>query len=526
MYRGLTAKIQCGRGGFVAIGNQTAIGPENYILLRNCNDLDYLLRKVPGEERFDQVAVTGAPTVCQGHDWQATPSVQRMVTAWADGTIYKEVGGNVDSVTLASGLGANKMVVFVEGGLEATGNARKLFFFNGNNVVQVLSADGAVTTNLATPPADWAGTNQPTGGLIHSGRLVGFGNVNFPHGLYISTAANHETFTGADTFLINVFPGYGERIVAAISFLGRIYVFKYPTGIFWVDTTSLSAPIVKLVKTDIGMASPDAIARVGDDVLFQSSVGTVHSLTAVNTAEDTGESDITARFGMQQWVLDNIKQTRLDRARMYYSKADNEVLLAFTSKAGTINDTLLRFSTRETENLKVYIDDKSSHREALWLRKETDGTFKSYGAGTGGLVFKLFSQNRNVDGTAFTAQFQTPHDDFKWLNEELEGMEKRFDWLELVAKNVANSTLQIDIYLDGAFYKTLYFTVGTGNAAFGSAVFGTSVFGGGAIFTTKQRMAGRGVRLSLVGTNTGVNADFALAEMLVNFKPSRRLGSH
>ncbi|MFQ5459389.1 MAG: hypothetical protein ACE5EL_01205, partial [Anaerolineae bacterium] len=176
---------------------------------------------ISGTSSSGSTATGGAPKVTALIDWWPTETTQRIVVATADGKLFKDSGDDFGT-SLKTGLGTNKVSVLVAAGAEASGNNRKLFHFNGNDVVQVLSADGVATTDLTTPPTDWSGGNQPRSGTIHKNRLWGWGNANDPHRVYYSLAADHEDFTTSDAGSISVYPGEGQYIIAGISFRGYI----------------------------------------------------------------------------------------------------------------------------------------------------------------------------------------------------------------------------------------------------------------------------------------------------------------
>jgi len=187
-FGGLIAEIPAGLNGLNGTKNLSLLGVSDLLSALNLSYADGTMQKEGGAAKYNSSAITGAPAILGGWDWNHNGATQRMVVVTDGGKILKDSGAGTFGTTLATGLtvtdasGDPVAPVFAEGGKEAAANDRKLFIFTGRNQVQVLAADGAATSNLATPPADWTGANQPRFGLVHEGRMWGGGNVNEKYG--------------------------------------------------------------------------------------------------------------------------------------------------------------------------------------------------------------------------------------------------------------------------------------------------------------------------------------------------------
>lgn len=538
-YRGFQARIICGAGGLNANDNAFRVPVTDLVRAVNITFDGDAWRKAPGSTAFDTTAVAGSPTpiLRDGTDWHPDNATQRIVTFWDSGAVYKEVSGNVDSVTLVSGLVGTGPSMFVEGGAWNAATSRKLFLFSKGNPVNVLTGDGATMSTITSPPTDWSGTNQPVGGGILGGRLYGFGNLNWPHAIYFSGIDAHEDFVTGSPPIPSVFPGEGERIAAVIPFVAapeetRLYIFKYPFGLYYMDISDPTTILTYKVRDDIGMSSARAWARAGNDVIFMSSTGSIHSLTAVQSSEDIRDSDLSAMTNLDGWLDDNLDTTRLDFVNMTFDEYRKELHIGIPGIDDGVDDDADGDIDRKCCGTKIFVDmsgampriatdDKELHYEAMFLYRETDSSYSVYGGGAGGKVYKFGRSNRTVDGAAYAGLFETPTTDFGWADPELASAEKRFDWLEVNVMPTGNYDLAFDVYIDGLFSETVTINLGQAGGIFGSFVIGTDKLGGNNAVGRKCRLHGKGRRLALVGYNSGADQDFSVSEIIVHMRTER-----
>lgn len=154
-YQGIIAELPVGIDGLVGTKNLAKTQPSQLVVARNVSYEQGTVQKEGGAAKYNSTAISNTPTVLAGHDWHPVSATQRMVVYTDDGKLLKDTGNGSFGTTLKTGLSTTATGVFAEGGKEAAASDRKLFFFNGSNPVQVLAADGATTSDLATPPADW-----------------------------------------------------------------------------------------------------------------------------------------------------------------------------------------------------------------------------------------------------------------------------------------------------------------------------------------------------------------------------------
>lgn len=520
-FRGLVAPLPVGLEGLTGTKNVSRVRRTQLLQAEGITYESGNLEKEGGADKYNSTAITGTPSILAGHDWDHDGATQRMVVFTSAGTLLKDSGSGAFATTLDSGLSVSSPCtpVFVEGGKEAAANNRKLFFFSENNQVQVLSADGATTSNLATPPADWSGSNQPTVGFLHKDRLWGCGNPNDRHRLYYSTLTDHEDFTGAGAGTLSVFPGDGQGIVAAVSFRGVIVVFKKPRGIYVVDTrpTDVADWSVSKLNGNLGVACAGVVTPALDDIIFIDTGGDIRALSATDTFGDVGTDSLSDPMDMDPFIRERLDLTQMRRWRMQYYSTKREVHIACTTVGETTNDARLVMDF----NLTGIVRFRFSQRDtpvSMWSR-ERDGRPELMMGEDNGFIWRLDQSAKSKDGVGYASIFQSPEDDLSSLDPSLATVRKEGKFLELVVEPRGNWNLTVEIIWDGSEHETVFFNMGVAGGALGSFLLGTDILAGAQVLSRKRRITGGGRRFSLRGSNDGANQDFSAARFFLHFKP-------
>lgn len=521
-YEGYRAPIPIGDGGLDSRTNKSAVAITNLIRANNVFIKKGLVGKERGSSHANASALSGTPAIVGGIEYFPTTTTQRTVIATSDGKLYKDNPLYDFSVTLKSGLGSDKKTVFMEGGAEASGNDKKLFAFNGYDPVQVLAGDGATTANISSPPADWTGNSQPVKGVIHNSRHWAI----LDHNLYGSQSSDHEDFTGAGSFLFSVYPGEGIRLTNCLSIFGRLFMFKEPYGIYYMDDSDLGGTalgdnwVVKKVTGKIGCAGPDALDYGRNEAVFVSTDAALHFLSGVSDFGDVSDSDITALLNLEELVQNDINRNRLDRCVVRYYEDKKEVWVAYTSATGTRNDRILKLEISDLSNIKATFTTKDK-AESLWLAKSaTENVRMPVSGGTDGFLWLHGKENRNVNDTAYTGEFQIPYTGFEYIDPDLEAKNKLFDYLELQAVPVGDHDVTVDVYIDGDYVDTLTFNMGTSGAALDAFELDTDRLDGAGIVHKQKKLTSSGRRISLHFYNSGLNQSFEIEKAFIGFRVS------
>ncbi len=407
---------------------------------------------------------------------------------------------------------------FVGGGKEAAAGNRKLFVFTGTNVVQVLADDGATTAALATPPADWSGTNQPTFGFIYKSRLMAAGNANDPHRLYYSTISNHEDFTGAGSGTLAIFPGEGEALTGGIVFSDYAILFKRPLGVYKVDMRDPTIANWKVEKLSsaVGLASPWAIVPIDNDILYIDSTGGIQSVEQSLSNMDVESRNLGQTSEFEPLFRSLVNPAALDQVRGVYYVAKREVHFAYPAGSSTINNSRLVLDLYRPDKIRF----RNSTRDtctALWLRRDANGVQRVLFGDDLGFVWQLDQSTYNKDGAAYLGRAVTVPTDLGYANPEYKGRRKNAAFLELVFEPLNTNSVTVTLTWDTLRTETIVFSPQARGAALGAFVLGTDQLGGATLSRLTRRVTGGGKYLSLTFQNNVVNEVFAIAKAYLYF---------
>lgn len=398
----------------------------------------------------------------------------RLVTATSGGNLFKEkpttlTTGDIDAVTLRSGLSLSaRPGRFVAGGKEAAALARKLFFLNGVDPIQVLEGDGTTATNIDLPADDWGSASnqgtQPINAVVHQNRLVAFGNLNDPHRAYFSDPDNHEDFTVAntETFDIRFRSDIGDRLYCGVSYQGILFFWKYPRGIFYLDDTSLTATewLIRPKSESLGCApSPYAALSIDDDVIFIDPNAHFHLLSAVDVLGGARASDIILRLGLSRWIRENVNLKRLDLTVSYWYPQKKLAVFYVPGTDANENTLALKFdfSGRERDLPVKFSFSRRDRVPAAAVRRASDGGPETPVIGEDAFVYLADQEARVKNGLGYTMDYRLPNLDCAHISDTLRTAKKLPEHLELIMEPVAAGTLTVDFYIDGTVAQTLVF---------------------------------------------------------------------
>lgn len=523
-FRGQIAEIPLGVDGLTGDKNLSQVTPGSLLVADNLTFRGGTLQKEGGATTLG--TVSGTPAIMSGYDWDHDGSTQRTIVFTGTGQLLKDGPAGTFAATnvMVSGLTvtAATPAVFVECGLEsaAATDAAHLAMFSHSNVVQIMDADptSANTGDINTPPADWATSNQPTFGFVHDFRLWGGGNPNDPHRIYGSSNNDHEDFTGDQSRTLSIFPGEGERLIGGASYKGIMVLWKYPRGIYYVDTRDPTTWTINRVTLQAGLASPLAFDFVDDDIVFVTPDGNIQLLSLVRDAfSNVSNRALSDLRHMDEFIRDNVNFAQIKRTRVKYYPAARELHIALPGIGSTNNNLRLVLDLNDRDNPKW----RASTRDtpvALWLRKDANSVPRLVHGDDGGIVYLMDQEDRGKAGGGYSGEFQTAHIDLSHIEPRFSTKRKEGRFLEMVVEPKGNWNLNVEVRWDGNSGSTYTFNMGTTGAALGSFVLGTNALAEEQVVSRKRRITGGGRRVSFVGSNNGVGQDFSIANMFLHYQ--------
>jgi hypothetical protein len=522
--RYLVAEIPTGNLGLNGSNNEAQLPPGTLVAANSISFAEGGFVKEGGSAKFNTTAVTGSPDIVGGHDWFPIEGSQRVIIATNDGRILRATtSGSATGVfsNIATGLTSPQSTVFVAAGSEALGQNRKLFLFNGGNSPRYIDGDAVTLATMANPAADWSDTvtGAPTFGANHLGRLWVGGNANDPHRIYYSTASSHVVYTTTGAGSFPIYPGEGQKLVGAISFKGHLFCWKFPRGVYYIDSTDASIANwrVDRLSDTIGMAGPHAFAIVDSDIVFLDASGQFQSVSNLDqTTRTTANISNVAEMG--QWVRDNLDLSKLSQARMVFYANRREIHCAVTGIGSQENNLRIILDYNSPNGVRFRTSDKDT-AVAMWMKQDSNSIDRPTIGDDAGFVWNIDQATKSKDGVGYEGLARTPYMDLSFLDPSLGTVNKNFQWLEMVVNPTGNFDVNATIYIDGTATETVTFNMGTTGAALGSFTLDTDQLGGGTVLNRKRRIHGFGRRIAIEVKNSGAAEDFNISRMYLHFTP-------
>ena len=455
-YSGNKIKIPLGDYGLL-----TDITPQPPGALLKANNVCFFngsVQKAPGALAWNATAL--AAGIVAAHHWKPTLEVERFIAVTSTGNIYKgqdrQFGSAMNS-SIASVLTPN--CVFAEGGAESASRGKKLFLFTGGTTnPYVLDGDGTAFGTLAHPNGDWTSTTTyPKFGLVHRGSLWAFaGQIS-----YASSASNHEDFTNASAAFVDpVYPGEGGELRGAFVYKDKLFAFKDGGYVYALneayDSTGSVLRSWGKVGSNFGLAAPNAIAEVLDDMLAGNTSGTINSYAASQKLGNVEASDLIQDLQFESFLRGNASKVGLHEQHLLYYAEKKTLFATYRSTYKTTNDMLLMFDFGRSGRPRPAFWIKGSPQCLATYRDINEVSRPMYG-GADGVLYLMDYETRLEGSTAYTGDFQTSHLDFSFADQALASAEKHFDFLAVHYIPESSGDLSVDYFIDGRYIETLTF---------------------------------------------------------------------
>lgn len=465
-YSGVTARIPLGQSGILTDMAPSALPVQALTDANNITLTNGTVQKAPGTRKLNATALPAG--IVAGVDWRPNSVVQKTIVACSNGSIYYDTGPGdfALQVTLASGLtNLSPNSKFVTGGNETGGRPKKLFFFSfGENQLKVLNLAETSFSNISKPAADWTSANYPRIGVIFRGSLWAFaGQIS-----YTSDSGDHENFQ-TNTQVSPVFPGEGDAIRGAFVFKGKLFCFKDGGFVYALndDAADTQDWYWQKLANNFGLAAPNAVTEVLDDMLAGNTTGTVTSYTATNALGDVESADVFRVAGMENFLRGSTSTVGVPFQHTLYYAAKKLFFMTYRSAYYTYNNMLICIDfSRQSAGPQVTFWIKGSP-QCLWLRRDQYGVDRPYYGDKDGFVQIMDSEDRlegaskttgqPLTGTAYEGSFQTVNFDMSHLDPKFAGIAKHWDWLKVEYCPEGNWNIMCDYFVDGKYIDTISF---------------------------------------------------------------------
>lgn len=454
-YTGTKAKILLGEFGLLTDISPDKVPPNALIQAKNISFFNGNVQKAPGDLRWNATPVSAG--IIAAHYYQPTIEQPRFVIATSDGNIYKGRDHTFGTPLTNVSISLTPNCVFADGGAEQLGNPKKLFFFTaGATQPYVLTGDGTAFTTISGPAADWTSTGTyPKFGVVHRGQLWAFaGQMS-----YASNSQDHEDFSNVTTTLTEpVYPGEGGEIRAGYVFKGRLLAFKDGGFVYMLNDTATDQGdwYWQKIASNFGLAAPNAIAEVLDDLIAGNTYGTLTSYAASQKLGNIEAADVIQGMQFEAFLRGNTSKVGVPFQHVKYYAEKKMLFMTYRSAYYTYNDMMVMIDFGRTDRLRGAFWPKGSP-QCLAMYKDINQIERPMFGDKDGYLNLMDHEDRLTGGSAYTGAFQTPHIDFSFLDGALSSVEKHFDFLAVHYSPESSGDLMCDYYIDGRYIDTLTF---------------------------------------------------------------------
>lgn len=519
-YDGLISEIPLGLGGIISDSGAAkaplgSLQDSNNTIFENGEIL-----KEGGTQIISQAPITGGDPILRTLDYFPTSTVQRLITITSTGRLSKDDGFlDLNDTLLKTGLSiGNTVPSLLTGGAEVTPNPRKMFVATGNDPVQVLTGDGITVSDLASPPADWTGADQPVYLFLHINRLYALKD-DF---LYGSLATNHEDFVSAGTKLASIYPDIGIELISGISAFGKIFLFKRPRGVFLFDATDDS---VKLINPAVSIAGPYAWSPLGDDFVILSDQGQFLLLSSIDREPDFEAASLSNFLGFNKFIRNNfnLETQAISRSQGAFYPLKQRAMFCMPATGSPIPNRMLTLENSNVlgpsqGNVKPFFASKDVC-ESLTLRRDSEGIERPIITDSSGNVLQLDDPNLNVSGSSYEGMFHISDTDMSHLDRRFAGIDKQLDFVEFLTNNPGNWDLFIEVFSDGFLCDSFNLSLGDRQFILDVDQLDVGKLGGRRFLARRGYPNCCGRIFSIRASQSGLNQGFSVSKMILGFRP-------
>ena len=524
MFQGSAIEIPLGQAGLSGNLNHADLTPAHLVSAQNVSYWTGLIRRESGA--ILHAALSGAVT--SGFSWLGDTRSVVTLSGATTAELRKDTGSGTFSTVLASGLGLfNLLPNYTTGGEEDPGRPTLLFCALSPNAPRVVIGDADTATLIPEAPVEF-GTG-PAAFVNHEGRMWAIGSGADPHRVYFSSTADHLKFLAADGGgQILVYPGEGERIVAGLSFKGLLVLWKFPAGIYVIDTSEVDVVNwrVRRISAHIGTRGPGCVTMIDSDVIFLDSQGSVQLLSGITEYGQVGNADITDAYDLGGRIRLDYRPERFPFSSVQFCPARREVHITLCQRGQTSENVRLVIDLNRTGQYRFRLVTRDQC-SALWLRRDQEHTQRPMVGGADGRIWLLDQSGvqrvgvGGVDDPAPSAAV-TPEMDLGAPTQRKSGK-----FLEVYLGREEPSRFVIEVYWDGILRHTIPFLMPETGWPLGDApnpfTLDTSWLGGGSIAMVKRmRLLGSGRRLQLRVLSHGTGNDFLISRLYVSVAGSNQ----
>jgi hypothetical protein len=333
----------------------------------------------------------------------------------------------------------------------------------------------------------------------------------------------HTAATGDSALTFPVYPGEGDGLIAACEYQSRLFFFKRPLGVYYLDDAANPADsttwAIRKLSDAWGIASPHGALKILQDLVGANSTGSYTSLQATNAFGDVTAGDILALNQLENYIRGLFSKAGITSTQaIYYAEKKKAYFTARSAGASAQDRMLVIDVSKQTPRFSVETKDAPN---CLALRKDTNSIQRPIYGGTDGYVYQMDQSGYNVNGVPYLGEVQTAYTDFSWVDASLGSKNKIFDFIEVWYVPRGSWSFYVDVYVDGTFRETVSILQKQSGAVLGSFVLDRDRLGDLPIarpYRTPLHCTGRSISLRIY--NGSLDQDFRIDKLAIAFRLS------
>jgi hypothetical protein len=478
---------------------------------KNVNNHNGVVEK-RGGTALEGSLIAGNPDCLGGGQLVLENGTQHDYFAGSDGELYR------DGSSIQSSRSATAKVHF-------TVADKKMFICNGVDAVKVDTGSSLAT--IATPAADWTGTDQPIKMIVHnkgaSRRMFAWGVAGKKNTLYYSKLNDFQDFTDASAGTINVDIKEGNGIINCVSKDGNLYIFgRDQSYVLLDDNTDITTWGTIATAWEGGVHSPRLMIEVRNDIYAITTNLEIYSIATAEQLRNYKRASIIRPFFIHNWITNNINKLAIDDFHATFDPKTDALKIWMRRSGQSENDIAIVYypdtnTWTAPHDAIDNADDSGYHAAASWNALNSSGEEVLRTGDYNGGTWELENDTKKDNLNGYASELRTT-----WVDMGLFGINKLFDehW-PAVFHFISRGDFQIDLrwFVDNTEQTSKTVSLGANSAALGSFVLGTDSLGSIGLSKQEVELGAVGEKIRFYISNDGAGEDFALSHIVLPFQP-------
>lgn len=462
-----------------------------------------------GTSKVNTTAISSAPRGMGGFDYRLYDGTRFTVFSTDDGKIWKNT-----TTTIKTGRSTSRKSCFI--------NFRNtLIEVNGKDIPQTWDGAAAGTSDMASVPTDWTGSNYPGQILIRNNGLsrrliaLSFSGAASRENIYVAPSGS-STFPTLTTTVIPIDIGDGVGPVGAAEAAGEVIIFGKQRAFILDDSDEDAANWgISPAPWVGGVAHWRLLVQADNDLYAMTPDGYVYSASTVQEFGNYKRNPLMAESYIHEWIKDFVDLTQMDNFHGIFDRTRRCVMYWVVRRGSSaVNTALCYWIDKGVWTIEDNQNNPSGYDASASFEIEASaGVFELQTIDYSGYLWKLNQPTKSDDSLAFTAVLCSPNLSMGTDDQPKIRIDKYIRRMIQTIQTSGNVTLGLQVRVDG---QVAY----SGNIFINSQgiVFGVTKFGAQAVFRSPRfqdlmtTIRSRGKRANFQITSNIPGQDFIISK--------------